>query len=58
MDATSIYFENGQEMSTERSFMHRWKPEYNLRREEYWDRMQHKFSCAIGSSALDQKNKV
>jgi hypothetical protein len=46
---TSVYFENGVEKSSDDSFLHRWKPEYNLRKEEYWDRMQHKFSCSIGS---------
>lgn len=34
---------------SEVSYLHRWKPEEYLRREEYWDRMQHKFACAIGS---------
>ena len=38
------------------SSLHRWKPDYNLRREEYWDRIMHKFSCARGSGP-DTSNK-
>ena len=50
-DATSVYFSNGQEMISDNTSLHQWKPDYNLRREEYWDRVMMKFSCARGSDA-------
>ena len=49
MSCTSIRFENGVEVASEHSYLHRWKPEHNLRKEEYWDRQQHKFACAQGA---------
>ena len=29
--------------------LHRWKPEYNGKREDYWDKKMMSFSCARGS---------
>ena len=50
-DAMSIHFSNGKQVLSDSTHLHQWKPDYNLRREEYWDKKMLKFSCARGSDA-------
>jgi hypothetical protein len=45
-------------MVSDETHLHQWKPDYNLRREEYWDKVMFKFSCARGSDQLVNDKNV